>query len=239
MPAGNIKAVTFDFFETMIHSRRWEPRGKLYHAYLAAQNLRAEPWEHQVLYDVFEYYYDAYRITLTEEEKLAFWAEFCRHLFERTHVQGHHTSNYEVHADTIRDIFGPKHFELYPEVHNVLRALTDQGYRLAVISNWQKGLTPFCHELGIVDYFETILSSAELEVEKPDPRIFREAAHRLQLTPAEIVHIGDQPEDDIKGADSVGFHTILISRNGDTSPPDGTRAVRDLREVCGILDSIT
>lgn len=47
-----IKGVTFDFYDTLIHTRYGMGRGEMYMDYLMTQGLRAAPWEHDVLYDI-------------------------------------------------------------------------------------------------------------------------------------------------------------------------------------------
>ena len=59
---------------------------------------------------------------------------------------------------------------------------------------------------------DAVISSADIGVEKPDPRIFGEAARQLGVKPDCIVHVGDLPHDDFEGAVSAGFKAILIDR---------------------------
>lgn len=226
-----IKGVTFDFYETLIHSRDYEGRGDLFHKYLATKGFSAEVWKHQVLYDVFNYYYEAYTPKLSDKDKEQFWEEFTIRLFERTKVIGEKIKA-RVCSKDIRQIFGPAHFVLYPEVHEVLQNLKNRGLILGIISNWQKGLSCFCAELGILDYFKTIISSDEIGIEKPDQKIFIEAAQRLNLPAKQILHVGDHEEDDMFGAKRAGFHTVLVKReNGGNE----NNTVNNLLEVVNFI----
>jgi HAD superfamily hydrolase (TIGR01549 family) len=45
-----------------------------------------------------------------------------------------------------------------------------------------------------------IISSADVGVEKPDPRIFEEALRKLSVAPQDTVHVGDLIRDDYEGA---------------------------------------
>ena len=118
-----IKAITFDFYMTLIHPRNNKSRGKAFQEFLVDHSLYADAWEHQVLYDIFEYYADFYNPNAFESVKDSFWAEFTLRLFQRTSVAGCDKEMAKEFAPTIRDIFGPNHFELYPEVHEVLKSL--------------------------------------------------------------------------------------------------------------------
>jgi FMN phosphatase YigB (HAD superfamily) len=104
------------------------------------------------------------------------------------------------HAPAIRDIFGPRCFQLYPDIRPVLSALKTNGFRLAVIANRHRGLDFFCFEMNLLAFLDAVISSADIGIEKPDSRIFNEAERRLNVKPERIVHIGDLKDDDFRGA---------------------------------------
>ncbi|MEJ5170299.1 MAG: HAD-IA family hydrolase, partial [Fimbriimonadales bacterium] len=66
---------------------------------------------------------------------------------------------------------------------------------------------------GLRGYFDCVLASLEVGVEKPDPGIFRAAERLLGLAPDQIVHIGDHPIDDYEGALRAGWHALLLDRS--------------------------
>lgn len=72
--------------------------------------------------------------------------------------------------------------------------------------------------IGIDQHFKTVLTSAQLGISKPDPRIFAAACNYLQLQPEQICHIGDDPELDIQGAAQAGLRTIWLNRQGQAYP---------------------
>lgn len=226
-----IEAVTFDFYETLIHSRDGKGRGDLYQDYLTAQGLHSAPWDHEVLYEVFDYYAGAYNPKLSADDKMRFWEQFTRRLFELTGVTGEAAHDLEKHAGVIRDIFGPQHFQLYPEVPHVLDKLHGRGLRLGVISNWQKGLAHFCDELGILTRLEVVISSAEVGVEKPDPTIFQEASRRLRVAPKVILHVGDQLADDVNGAKNAGYRSVWLNREGERSEECAISSLMEIEEL--------
>ncbi len=224
-----MQAVTFDFYNTLVHHRAGTGRGRQYLEYLSAAGLASDPWEHQVLYDVFEYYGASYSSALSEESKLTFWTEFTRRLFERTHVRGSRAIDYAEHAPAIRDLMGPKAFVAFGESLEVLRALKETGLRLGVISDWQNGLTHFCHELGLGPYLEVVVASGEVGYQKPDPRLFQVAQERMKIAAPEILHVGDRLED-VEGAEAAGFSVVLLSRGGEPAAA-GVPIVKNLREL--------
>lgn len=228
-----MRAVTFDFYETLIHHRAGLGRSRSYLDYLAASGLSADPWEHQVHYDVFEYYAAAYRPALPPDAKKTFWIEFTRRLFERTGVRGPGATDFARHAGAIRDIMGPSCFAIFDDAIPVLEKLKASGQRLAIVSDWQKGLAYFVEELGLARYFEAIIVSAEVGFQKPDPRIFEVARARLQLPAAEILHVGDRVED-VDGARAAGFAAALLVRSGEPAMT-GVPVVKTLSELLPLV----
>lgn len=210
--AAKIEALTFDWYGTLATHRHKRGRGSLFSGYLASHGLQSGSWDRHVLDNVFEYYGAAYKSEFSDEEKRLFWIQFTRLLFEQSQVSGTTANQSEVHATAMRDIFGSGCFKLYVDVQPVLRALKRQGLRLAVISNWHRGLDSFCHETNLSHLLDAVISSSDIGIEKPDPGIFDEAVRRLRVKRDRIVHVGDLPEDDFVGAVRAGLRAILIDR---------------------------
>ncbi len=226
-------AVTLDFHFTLAYLCGGRGRGVLYREFLAEHGLEAETWEHQVIYDVFEFYGAAYILDASPRRELEFWTQFALRLFERTGVADA-ADLAGVHALRIRDIFGSRHFCVYPEVKTVLSELNRRRIPLAIVSNWPAGLAKLCHELGILGHFDEVLASAEVGHEKPAPEIFQEACRRLGRQPAEVLHVGDSIEADIKGATWAGLKAVLIDRTGSGTGAE-TAAIPSLD---GILEMV-
>ena len=225
--------ITFDWYGTLADHRQGIGRGRRFRTYLASQGLNGDPWDRRILYEVFDYYADAYRPESSDREKQSFWIEFTRLLFERVNV---HSSPDEIrtHADAIRDIFGSGSFQLFSDVKQVLSVLKGNGLRLGLTSNWQRGLNHFCEELGIATYFDAIVSSAEVGYEKPDPRIFKEALTRLRTSPEHTLHVGDSIDEDFQGATAAGLEALLVDRSSVQSGFSDSK-VRNLYELERIL----
>lgn len=209
--ATTIEALTFDWYGTLANHRH-KSRGSGFSEYLASHGLQSAPWDRTVLFEVFDYYASFYRPQSSDAEKRMFWTEFTSQLFERSRVSGSTASQSEVHAAAIRDIFGAGCFQLYHDVQPVLHGLKRNGLRLAVISNWHRGLDSFCFEMNLSGLLDAVISSADIGIEKPDSRIFHEAVRQLGVKPDRIVHIGDLPHDDFSGAVAAGLRAILIDR---------------------------
>lgn len=98
-------------------------------------------------------------------------------------------------------------WRLAPGVVDVLESL-GQHTRLGVISNFDGRFHSIAGGLGLSRHFEMVILSSEVRASKPDPAIFAAAAEKLSLSPSEILHIGDDPIRDVKGAQEAGFRTF-------------------------------
>jgi HAD superfamily hydrolase (TIGR01549 family) len=65
---------------------------------------------------------------------------------------------------------------------------------------------------GIGDYFSVVATTESLGYDKPDPRLFLEAAKLTGFPVQSILHVGDNLDLDVKGASAAGMQAILIDR---------------------------
>lgn len=105
-------------------------------------------------------------------------------------------------------------FNPYPESESVLEELREMGLRLYVVSNWDVLLGEVLEGLGWTGYFDGVVVSALVGVEKPEPDIF-EKALRLSARSEErerVVHVGNDPDADVRGAAECGLDTVWVDR---------------------------
>lgn len=105
---------------------------------------------------------------------------------------------------------GPQKTNLFPHVHETLSYLKEK-YPLHIITNGFKEVQFV--KLGgsnLNQYFDIILCSEEVGVNKPHRKVFETALSRAQVDPANAVMIGDNLEADIQGAKKVGMKTIFF-----------------------------
>jgi len=119
----------------------------------------------------------------------------------------------------------------YDDVVPAFQRLRDRGLAIGLISNWDTRLSGLMDGMGIAPLLDTIVSSAEVGLHKPDPRIFELACERLGVEPHECAHVGDHHYADVLGARSVGMLPILIDRHAGEGCPLAESAV-------GTLDGI-
>ena len=127
----------------------------------------------------------------------------------------------------------------FPDVEPTLRALRARGHRLGVIANARHVVLDRLEQTRLTGYFEAIVYSEAVGVEKPHPKIFQVALERMGCAPEEAVHVGDRPYEDVQGARRAGLKAVLLDRRGEhsTVSSDGPR-IRSLSELPPLLDSL-
>jgi FMN hydrolase / 5-amino-6-(5-phospho-D-ribitylamino)uracil phosphatase len=105
--------------------------------------------------------------------------------------------------------------ELYEDVLPALETLKKR-YRLFTASNGNADLT----QIGLAHYFERSVAAREVGALKPDPVIFHKAIEGTDLSPREVIYVGDDPLLDVVGSRSAGMHPIWIDRVGEPWPAD-------------------
>jgi putative hydrolase of the HAD superfamily len=94
------------------------------------------------------------------------------------------------------------------------------AYRLAILTNGDSGLQrEKLAGANLTDSFAAVVASGDLGVGKPDPRIYAHTLAALGLAPTEAVMIGDNPINDVAGAQQVGMRAVWLNRDGPAAPP--------------------
>ena len=130
-------------------------------------------------------------------------------------------------------------WRLFDDVLPVLDALGDRP--LGVITNGadrqQRGER---ERMGIADRFAVVLTSETAGLGKPDPRIFVQAATRLNASPEHCVHVGDDWTRDVEGARRAGFAAIWLDRrrerDHDIARDPAVRCIGSLADLVALLD---
>lgn len=136
----------------------------------------------------------------------------------------------------LQNINGPaQYWYAPPETYKVLDVLQAKGLLLGIVSNFPKTLPDLCRKVEITDYFDFIVTSEEVGISKPDPRIFHIALARAQVKPYEAVYVGDHPFD-ILCAKKVPMPIIWFNQDNDPLP-DGFTFYPDL-QISTLLELI-
>ena len=98
-----------------------------------------------------------------------------------------------------------------PETVHVLGELRAAGVRLVALSNWSAEMFPIARErFDFLAWFEGIVISGDVGVNKPDRRIFELLMDRFGIEPAAALFIDDSAAN-VDAAAALGFHAIHFS----------------------------
>jgi FMN phosphatase YigB (HAD superfamily) len=131
---------------------------------------------------------------------------------------------------------------LIDDALEVLGALV-QDYKLAVISD--TGFAPgrvlreIMKRHDIYDFFDVTTFSDEAGRSKPHESIFLRTTEALDISPEEMLHIGDLELTDVAGAKGVGATAVLFAENGvSVQPSRADYIVKSHLELLSVLEKI-
>lgn len=119
---------------------------------------------------------------------------------------------------------------LFDGTVEILEYLVEK-YSLHIITNgFQEVQLLKLKNSGIYSYFETVTTSEEVGVKKPNPLVFHAALRKAKTHSVQSIMIGDTFEADILGAEAVGMQTLFYNYRKETIPT-GYRLVDHLLEI--------
>ena len=130
-------------------------------------------------------------------------------------------------------------------VFEALETLRKDGYRIAMIANGDSaGARNIIATCGLEDYFDVIVISEEVGIEKPDKQVFQIALDKLGVEAKNTVMVGNRIDADIVGANRVGMKSVWFRWNDRYEETIGSEdkkpsfIIKSLSELPGILSSI-
>ncbi len=129
----------------------------------------------------------------------------------------------------------PTKTNLFPHVHETLSYLRGK-YMLHLISNGFLESTTVKIELSELEkYFETVVISENVGVNKPDKAIFEYALNGAGAKKEESIMIGDSLEADIQGALDFGMDAIYFNPGNKPGPEIVTIQITQLQDLMSLL----
>lgn len=124
---------------------------------------------------------------------------------------------------------------LYEEALGVLQLLA-KNYTLGALTNGNADI----YKTDAAEYFDFAFLAEDIGASKPHPDMFHAALEQAGVAAQQIVHVGDDPEHDIRGANDVGMRSVWMNPHHKTWP-GGERADREitnLQQLPGAIGSI-
>ncbi len=211
-----VKAITFDFWCTLFRDANSEPRQRFrINAFKEATGMPEdriaavlkEVWAEFARTHIEEQY------TLTPEDAVEMAAERCAIALE------------PATAAELASVFA-KAILAYPAepIEDALEAVRAATRHVPIGLISDTGVSPgssirqLMDRNGFSGWFGVLTFSDEVGVAKPQPRMFRRTARRLNVKPSELLHIGDLESTDIAGAKGVGAKAALFTGDKGGAP---------------------
>ncbi len=129
--------------------------------------------------------------------------------------------------------------ELTPGAAEAVRELASLGVALGIISN--TGRTPgvilrrLLERHDLLRHFTAVSYSDEVGYRKPDPEIFRRTLAELGVEAGEAAHVGDNPIADVQGAQGAGMRGVHYAAAGRPGATHADLIVADLGDLASRL----
>jgi len=209
-----IQAVLFDLYGTLIDIDTDESMEEIYRGishYLTYHGIYLHRGEvQQRYYQIMKQQKEARGEEYPEIDVEAIWNTLLRQ--EGMQSIDKRAQLATVIAQLYRGI-SRKRLQLYPGVKMVLDELRTSR-RLALISDAQPCFAlPEIHAVGLDNYFDPVIISANFGYRKPDRRLTDKTLEIMKLTPAEVIYVGNDMFRDIYGASRLGIKTIYVDSN--------------------------
>jgi putative hydrolase of the HAD superfamily len=133
-----------------------------------------------------------------------------------------------------RYVDGAVRWRVFPDAHDALRRLHREGCRQAILSNHAPELPLLVEQLGLSEYFRSIITSARTGFEKPHPSAYAAAAQSLSGV-TQLWMVGDSPEADYHGPQRHGIRGVLVWRKEEPLPDNVTTHVKDLMSAVDFI----
>ena len=119
-------------------------------------------------------------------------------------------------------------FNPYSESEGVMKELRAMGLSLYAVSNWDIELAKVLEELGWTNFFDGVVVSAVIGVEKPEGEIFEKALRLSGVDRDRVVNVGNDPVTDVRGVSEAGLDTVFVDRCALVEVPRATYVIPDL-----------
>jgi FMN hydrolase / 5-amino-6-(5-phospho-D-ribitylamino)uracil phosphatase len=155
-------------------------------------------------------------------------------LFELQLAAGYGEEDARSGAQQAFDIFlrERRKVVLYEEALGVLELLA-QRFTLGALTNGNADI----YKTDAAEYFDFAFLAEDIGASKPHPDMFQAALKQAGVPAAHIIHVGDDPDHDIRGARDMGMRTVWMNTRH-KAWPGGERADREITNLQQLPDAI-
>jgi 2-haloacid dehalogenase len=126
----------------------------------------------------------------------------------------------------------------YPEVREVLEALSAMGIPEVILTNGDRDLiTPLLEDSGLDEFIDAVLSADQVRAFKVDPRVYQLAVDHFDIPPSEIL-LASANQWDAIGARWFGCSSAWVNRNGNAPEELGVEPSYVVNDLRGVVDLV-
>lgn len=118
---------------------------------------------------------------------------------------------------------------------DMLADLKEQGYLLGALSNGNADY----QRVGLGELMAFHFKADEVGFMKPHPAMFEQMLEHTGLSAHEVVHVGDNPEHDVAGAQSLGIKTVWVNLTNATSEIVADAEVTALNQLPKVIRELS
>jgi putative hydrolase of the HAD superfamily len=230
-----VKAVIFDFYNTLAESPAWGPSWQEMVAEIGFDlpaDVQDRWWNDGV--DGIEH--DEH--SQSRDHYVAWQQLRLRGMLDECGVPA---ASQDVLIERARAIGAHRHITAYDETQAVLGELRARGVTLAICSNWDWDLDEAIEAAGLTGAVDVIVSSAWVGARKPHRRMYDAVLDKIDVSPADALFVGDTWSCDVEGPRAAGLVPLYLRRThlgiDRTAPEDHqTQAVHRAADLRPVLD---
>jgi len=200
-----VKAIIFDFDDTL---ERYKPAK--HHAEDEVGEYFYKKYNIKHVAEMFDNIDMSYTIKGMREKNIRLYKRelWFKTLFERL---GMKPKRNEIKK--LCDIYWKaiqNHAAMMPDAKQVLSKLK-KNFKLVIMSDSdgnKKTKMKRLRKLGVVNYFDLIVTGDDVKTTKPDKRFYDYIFRKLKIKSCDCVMVGDKPEFDLKLAKKLGMKTV-------------------------------
>jgi len=124
----------------------------------------------------------------------------------------------------------------FPEVKDVLKKLKEKNYKLAILSNGTPALlNDLVKSNNLENIFDDIFSIEEVEIYKPDARVYDIPVKKYQIQKNEIAFLSANTWD-VSGGGNYGYNAIWVNRNNNIFDNLDYKPKNEIKNLKHLLD---
>ncbi|MFC1454757.1 HAD family hydrolase [Candidatus Undinarchaeota archaeon] len=224
---SNVKAVAFDLDNTLIDFVKFkEETAKTAAANMITAGLKTTlPKLKKQIWEVYDEYGVEYQRTFTtvlkKYYKIKDPGQFER--IKQAAIIGYQDTKFQV-------------LRPYDGVEAVLDDLKSRGLKICIVTDasrekaWQRLIIT-----KLDDKFDYVITLDDTTQKKPSSLPFKTLLRKLKLRPEEVLFVGDNPENDIRGAKAVGMKTALAEYGWVLNKNSKEKADYNLKEIMNLF----